>query len=111
MKELQFYRWPGNVRELQHVIAEACQNSFDQQLKIEDLPFSFNVGMEAQKMPAVPEASQQSLDGILHRFEIDVIQKTLAACRNNKAEAARRLGLTRPKLYRRMKTLGIDDEV
>ncbi|MGB4736672.1 MAG: helix-turn-helix domain-containing protein [Fuerstiella sp.] len=107
---LQFYRWPGNVRELQGVIAEACQNSFDRELSEQDLPFSFNVGMDAQQLPGLPEATEQSLDGILQRFEIDVIQKTLSTCRNNKAEAARRLGMTRPKLYRRMKTLGIADE-
>ncbi len=110
MRELQFYRWPGNVRELQNVIAEACQNSFDVQVKMEHLPFSFTVGMEAQKLPPMPEASTQSLDWILRRFEIEVIKKTLAACRGNKAEAARRLGMTRPKLYRRMNTLGIEDE-
>ena len=66
--------------------------------------------MDAQQLPGLPEATEQSLDGILQRFEIDVIQKTLSTCRNNKAEAARRLGMTRPKLYRRMKTLGIADE-
>ena len=110
MRDLQFYRWPGNVRELQNVITEACQNSFDSNIKAEDLPFSFAVGMEAQNMPLLPKASVQSLDDILHEFEIEVIQKTLIACRGNKAEAARRLGMTRPKLYRRMNTLGIDEE-
>ena len=66
--------------------------------------------MDAQQLPGLPEATEQSLDGILQRFEIDVIKKTLSTCRNNKDEAARRLGMTRPKLYRRMKTLGIADE-
>ena len=108
LDELLFYRWPGNVRELENVIRQACENSFGTQLEVDDLPFSFQAGVDAQKMPLLPEAGEQSLEGILHRFEIDVLQKTLESCRGNKAEAARRLGLTRPKLYRRLKTLGID---
>lgn len=106
--ELLFYRWPGNVRELENVIRQACENSFGAELEIDDLPFSFQAGVDAQKMPPLPESSEQSLEGILQRFEIEVLQKTLDACRGNKAEAARRLGLTRPKLYRRLKTLGMD---
>lgn len=110
MAELMFYRWPGNVRELQKVISLACQNSFNNKLEVDDMPFSFTAGIDAQKLPPTPEKGEQSLDAILQQFEIDVLQKTLEACRGNKAEAARRLGLTRPKLYRRLKTLGIDTE-
>lgn len=110
MFEFMFYRWPGNVRELQNVISEACQNSFGNQIELEDLPFSFKAGVDAQKMPPTPDGAERSLEGLLQQFEIDVLQKTLDACKGNKAEAARRLGLTRPKLYRRLKTLGMEAE-
>ena len=83
-RELLFYRWPGNVRELQQV--------------------------SAQEMPATPLEGMSSLDSILERFEVEVLLKTLTACDGNKAEAARRLGMTRPKLYRRLKTLGMDED-
>lgn len=110
LAELQFYRWPGNVRELRRVIVDACQNSFDAELKIEDLPFSFRAGLDAQQLPGLPAETELSLEQILEKFETDVLLKTLAACRGNKADTARRLGMTRPKLYRRLKTLGIDTE-
>ena len=110
LAELQFYRWPGNVRELRRVIVDACQNSFDAELKIDDLPFSFRTGLDAQQLPGLPAETELSLEQILEKFETDVLLKTLAACRGNKADAARRLGMTRPKLYRRLKTLGIDTE-
>lgn len=108
LQEFQFYRWPGNVRELQAVVRQACDNSFDTRLETDDLPFSFKAGLEAQSLPPTPAAGEQSLDAILRQFEIDVLQQTLAACNDNKAEAARRLGLTRPKLYRRLKSLGLN---
>ncbi|MEO2016206.1 MAG: helix-turn-helix domain-containing protein [Fuerstiella sp.] len=108
--ELLFYRWPGNVRELQQVMYDACQNCFAVQLRPEDLPFAFRAGMSAQEMPATPLEGMSSLESILERFEVEVLLKTLAACDGNKAEAARRLGITRPKLYRRLKTLGMDED-
>lgn len=107
---LRFYRWPGNVRELKRVIVEACQNSFTDCLASDDLPFAFRAGQDAQDLPHIPEQSVQSLEEIMQRFETDVILSTLRACSGNKAEAARRLGMTRPRLYRRLRTLGIDDE-
>ena len=109
-RELAFYRWPGNVRELRDVIGEACQNSFGVTLELDDLPFAFRTGMDAQTLQPAPQESVQSLEDIMIRFEKDVLQKTLDSCGGNKAEAARRLGMTRPRLYRRLTTLGMNDE-
>lgn len=107
-RELRFYRWPGNVRELRQVMHDACQNCFTAQIGPDDLPFAFRAGMTAQEMPAAPLEGTISLESILERFEVEVLLNTLSACDGNKAEAARRLGMTRPKLYRRLKTLGLD---
>ncbi len=108
-RELAAYRWPGNVRELRQVIYEACQSCFGEVLEVADLPFSFRVGMEAQRRPAPLPAAVQSLEEMLVKFETEVLRRALASCDGNKAEAARRLGLTRPKLYRRLKTLGMEE--
>ncbi len=110
LDQLKFYRWPGNVRELRRVIVDACQNSFETELTLEDLPFAFRAGLEAQQIPSVPEETETSLEQLLQKFERDVLLKTLAACRGNKADAARRLGMTRPRLYRRLKTLEIETD-
>ena len=107
-QELMFYRWPGNVRELKNVITAACQTCFSHQLQISDLPFIFRTGMDAQQLPPKPLQQVRSLDDLLQQFEKDILLNTILACRGNKAEAARRLGLTRPKLYRRLAALGLD---
>lgn len=109
-EELQFYRWPGNVRELRDVMFEACQNSFEARLTVDDLPFSFKAGLQAQQMPTPDDGNPQSLSDLMEDFEKKVLLNALDACGNNKAEAARRLGLTRPKLYRRLDALGLDGE-
>ena len=108
-EQFRFYRWPGNVAELRAVVFEACQNSFSDVLELDDLPFAFKAGLQAQQLPQSPDQQVQSLEELMRRFETDVLIKTLEACDGNKAEAARRLGMTRPRLYRRLQTLGIDD--
>ena len=109
LKELRFYRWPGNVRELRDVITSACQDCFATSLAAEDLPFAFRAGLDAQALPPTPEQDGRPLEEILSEFERDVIRKTLDASGGNKAEAARRLGMTRPRFYRRLQTLGMVD--
>ena len=104
------YRWPGNVRELQQVIFDVCRACPGRVVTEEHLPFSFRAGMEAQAV--TPETSRpfQSLDELLRTVEKEIIASTLAACGSNKAEAARRLGLTRPSLYRRLRSAGLEAE-
>lgn len=107
-RELLNYRWPGSVREMRATIAAACQQSTNSELQVADLPFSFRVGTDAQRYPDPQNSEPVSLETLLHRFESDVITAALASCQDNKTEAARRLGMTRPKLYRRMQALGLE---
>jgi len=45
----------------------------------------------------------------LETIEQETIARALRECRWNRAQAARRLGLTRTKLYFRMKKYGLDE--
>ena len=49
------------------------------------------------------------LDPLLLQFEREQIELALLEARHNKAKAAELLGITRPRLYRRMEVLGIFD--
>lgn len=109
-RQFRFYRWPGNVRELRQVVFAACEACFEKVVAVEHLPFSFRAGIEAQHMPHEAEPEHQSLELMLQAFESDVLLRTLDACGGNKADAARRLGMTRPRLYRRLKTLGLETD-
>ena len=105
VSQLLTYQWPGNVRELQQVIYDACQNCSGKVIGVEDLSFSFRAGMDAQSAAPVEARPFQSLDELLRTAERRIVEATLTACIGNKAEAARRLGLTRPSFYRRLKAL------
>jgi DNA-binding NtrC family response regulator len=102
------YRWPGNVRELRTVIDAASLKSRTSDLRADDLPLEFRVGQNAQRYPIPRRSDVISLESVMQQLEREIIETTLHEVRGNKAEAARRLNLTRPRLYRRMKLLGMD---
>lgn len=107
-RQFRRYNWPGNVAELRQVILEARSASTDATLKVEHLPFRFRTGVTAQSIQ--PSRSPIApLDQVLEQVERQQIERALQECRDNKARAAELLGITRPRLYRRMQILGIAD--
>jgi DNA-binding NtrC family response regulator len=98
---LKRYRWPGNVRELQNVIERAVLEAEGQPVDLRHLPESIT----GQPASGVSEPSGV-LD--LEANERQLIEQALKRSGGNKAAAARLLGISRRKLYSRMKKLGMD---
>jgi DNA-binding NtrC family response regulator len=104
------YDWPGNIAELEAVIREARDACTTPLITVRDLPFRFRTGMDAQAVGPPLTPSAVDLEALLARVELDYIRWALAAAKSNKSQAAALLGLTRPRLYRRMEALGIADQ-
>ncbi|HXV80944.1 MAG TPA: sigma 54-interacting transcriptional regulator [Candidatus Binatia bacterium] len=101
LQKLITYEWPGNVRELANLIEHAVVMGQGPELTVHDLP--------AKIASTVPEILQ---DGFSYHKAIDdyrreLIEKTLAETRGNRAEAARILGLQRTYLSRLIKALRV----
>ncbi len=103
------YRWPGNIDELAAVVAEACAQTSEAVIRAHDLPFRFRSGMDAQSLGPPPVKSLAPLEETLAAVEAQQIRESLRQARQNKSKAAELLGITRPRLYRRMQALGIED--
>jgi DNA-binding NtrC family response regulator len=127
IRALVNYSWPGNVRELQHTIERACVLCQGPTLTLECLPAEFaeaqiqepsmavtlpaspplsevagRKSVASPDTPAIPETAQDK--------ESEAVAEILDALRraeNNKAKAARLLGIDRSTLYRRMQRLNI----
>ena len=109
MQQFRRYNWPGNVGELRAVVTEArreCRGSF---IESDGLPFRFRAGVSGQSVGPATHKHSEPLDPLLLRVEREQIELALAEARHNKAKAAELLGITRPRLYRRMEVLGIID--
>ncbi|MDR5766778.1 MULTISPECIES: sigma-54 dependent transcriptional regulator [unclassified Caballeronia] len=105
---LATFLWPGNVRELANAIERASALAPGQVLTRED--FAFLVAAKDKAGEAIPPALLElPLTEAVARLERALITHALAASGGNRAEAARRLGISRQSLYTRMTSLGMSD--
>ena len=133
---LQAYAWPGNVRQIENTIFRAIVLCETEMLDIADFPQiaalveGFEVKIPAAPLPVVkkPEpvrpAQGQVSDGnaigvsivtegghirTLDEVEADMIKLALHRYRGQMSEVARKLGIGRSTLYRKMRDLGLDE--
>jgi DNA-binding NtrC family response regulator len=109
LDRLDAYAWPGNLDELARAMAEAHQRAGGPEIAVADLPERLHLAASAAAHPRRKEETIV-LDEFLGRMERELIRRALARAKGNKAKAARLLGLTRPRLYRRMVQLGLAGE-
>jgi DNA-binding NtrC family response regulator len=103
---LALYSWPGELDELRQIIAAAHTAATSHAVTPVDLPAVIH---HAAKAAATPRRTIERivLDDLLTSIEKEAIVRALAQTGGNKSEAAELLGLTRPRLYRRMEQLGL----
>jgi DNA-binding NtrC family response regulator len=107
---LRAYDWPGNLSELDRVIQYAHDRGGQTLVKAEDFPASVQGNLGAAYLPGATPISLKPLDEMLTEIERRLIENVLVKSRRNKSRAADLLGISRPRLYRRMKELNLDDE-
>jgi transcriptional regulator with PAS, ATPase and Fis domain len=97
MAALMAYDFPGNVRELENLLERAYALGAGRQIALADLP-----GLR----PAPPALAPAETLPTLAEVEQELIQRALRLYRNDRALAARALGISRRTIARRMKENG-----
>ena len=97
MKALLEHPWPGNVRELENVMTKAVLLAERGVIDVGDLG-----------LVAPPRQAPQTR-GEHEQATADRLRDTLQATGWNVSETARRLGVSRPTVYRWMKRYGLDE--
>lgn len=111
------YDWPGNVRQLQAVLFRAAVFCDGDALTADDFPQLSNIIGDTQASGAAPKQEGVGVmlyapDGNLRpleEIEADVIRLAIGHYRGRMTEVARRLGIGRSTLYRKLSDLGIDN--
>ena len=113
---LAAYDWPGNVRQLQATLFRAAVFCEGEALTAQDFPnLSSLIGEGNRRAPNVTDGAGVTLfsaDGNLRpleEIEADVIRLAIGHYRGRMTEVARRLGIGRSTLYRKLSELGIDN--
>ncbi|TMM48888.1 sigma-54-dependent transcriptional regulator [Qipengyuania marisflavi] len=113
---LEAYEWPGNVRQLQAVLFRAAVFCDGEALTADSFP------QLSQLLGDSPDRGESRARGLgvllyapdgnlrpLDEIEADVIRLAIGHYRGRMTEVARRLGIGRSTLYRKLSELGIDN--
>ena len=100
-QRLETHTWPGNVRELRNLMERVAFLCPADRIEIDDLAFILAPGRE----PAIELPTNAGLAEATRRFQQDYIRRSIRLAGDNMSEAAKRLGLHRSNLYRKMRQL------
>ncbi len=97
---LQQYPWPGNVRELKNLV--------ERTLLLGRLPWDVSLPAPATAKDHLPGRPGFPVDWTLAQIEKEHMLRVLDASGGNKSEAARRLGVSRKTLERKLRSFAND---
>ena len=105
LRSLEFYSWPGNIRQLENEMRRLMvtvrrttitEDDLDETMRINSIQKGSSIGGSIRSLPqAVSELEER------------LIREALLACHNNQVQTAKRLGLSRQGLIKKMKRYGI----
>jgi DNA-binding NtrC family response regulator len=96
MRFLQDYEWPGNIRELENAIKRAIVYSNSPKLQMHD----FALGASAMLTKTASQLSSKRSN--LYDIKYQAIQQALEDAKGNISAAAKKLGVSRGTIYRRI---------
>jgi len=102
---LRNHDWPGNVRELHNVLERTVSSLEGDKIHRSELPFYLHRGLGS-----IGVRAKQGIKTIKAKAEEEAIKAALKETGNNKAQAARLLGIHRTLLYKKMARYGIGND-
>jgi two-component system, NtrC family, nitrogen regulation response regulator NtrX len=105
---LRNYPWPDNVRELKHLVHRLLIQKGPEEIRLEEIERELAV----QAPPGEPLVKQDLLALPLReareQFERAYLQQQLLLCNGKVGQLAKRVGMERTHLYRKLRSLGVD---
>lgn len=96
------YSWPGELDELMKAMDAACRNAKSSVIGLQDLPQHLTIALRFLDETKPPKKTPLALDDFLSDIEDELIRRAIIHTNGNKSEAARLLGISRPRLLRRL---------
>ncbi len=102
LPRLEPYGWPGNVRELENVLERVAVLFADGAISDAQLDLELATALPELFEEAPAAAPQPGLRATRQASELAEVERVVAECGGNLSEAARRLGVGRSTLYRKL---------
>ena len=105
---LRNYPWPGNVQELRNLVRRLLVRGGTEEITLADIEHE----LAQAAPPAEPLVKQDllalSLREAREHFERAYLQQQLLLCHGKVGQLAKRVGMERTHLYRKLRSLGVD---
>jgi DNA-binding NtrC family response regulator len=105
---LRNYPWPGNVQELRGMVRRILMRGGTEEVSLEETERELAQSVPPSEMLVKQDLLSLGLREAREHFERAYLQQQLLLCQGKVGQLAKRVGMERTHLYRKLRSLGID---
>lgn len=105
---LRNYPWPGNVRELRNLVQRLLILGGEEEIKLEEIERELATHAPTDEPLVKQDLLALPLREAREHFERAYLQQQLILCNGKVGQLAKRVGMERTHLYRKLRSLGVD---
>ncbi len=105
---LRNYPWPGNIKELKSLVQRVLILGAGEDIALEEIERELAVKMSVDEPLVKQDLLALPLREAREQFERAYLQQQLLLCNGKVGQLAKRVGMERTHLYRKLRALGVD---
>jgi len=105
---LRNYPWPDNVRELKNLVRRLLLTDSGDDITLEEVEAEISSAAKADEPLVKQDLLALPLREAREQFERAYLQQQLVLCDGKVGQLAKRVGMERTHLYRKLRSLGVD---
>ena len=105
---LRNYPWPDNVRELKNLVRRLLMADSDEVISLEEVEAEISAAAAEDEPLVKQDLLALPLREAREQFERAYLQQQLVLCDGKVGQLAKRVGMERTHLYRKLRSLGVD---
>jgi DNA-binding NtrC family response regulator len=105
---LRNYPWPGNIRELKNLVHRLLIRGGPEEIRLEEIEREIAAQTPANEPLVKQDLLALPLREAREHFERAYLTQQLQLCNGKVGQLAKRVGMERTHLYRKLRSLGVD---
>ncbi len=105
---LRNYPWPDNVRELKNLVRRLLLSGSSEDIALDEVEAEISAANPADEPLVKQDLLALPLREAREQFERAYLQQQLVLCGGKVGQLAKRVGMERTHLYRKLRSLGVD---
>jgi DNA-binding NtrC family response regulator len=105
---LRNYPWPGNIGELRNMVGRLLMLGSEEEIGLDEVEAELSTDAQQTDMLVQQDLLSMPLREAREQFERAYLQQQLLLCGGKVGQLAKRVGMERTHLYRKLRSLGVD---